>query len=119
MANEKQTCGRRMLELGPWERKEDLDEWEERTGRKGRCCSFCGSMHPEDFLQAVRDKVEIGPTDKSYKFYVGKSDHDKFYTQHLSPEQGDQLRDLITNREVNWGYPGYPYTALYVPTTRE
>lgn len=28
MSNEKQTCGRRMGEMGPWERAEGMDEWE-------------------------------------------------------------------------------------------
>jgi hypothetical protein len=35
-----------------------------------RVCSYCGSMHPDDFMKAAREKVELGPTDKSYKVYV-------------------------------------------------
>lgn len=33
-------------------------------------CSYCGSMEPGAFLQAVRDGAKIGPTDKVYKLYV-------------------------------------------------
>lgn len=35
-----------------------------------RGCSYCGSMHPDDFMQAVRDGKVVGPTDKSYKAYL-------------------------------------------------
>lgn len=115
--SETQTCGRRMTDFGPWPREENLDKWEKRGGNDHRSCSFCGSMHPEDFLKAVKDHEEIGPTDKSYKFYVDNH-RGKFYTQHLSPEQGDQLRELIDGRKVNWGFPGRPYVGLYVPTTK-
>jgi hypothetical protein len=44
------------------------DKWDMRDGV--RCCSYCGSMHPEDVFLAIAEKVEFGPTDKSYKVYV-------------------------------------------------
>lgn len=44
------------------------DTWTSRDGY--RCCSYCGSMHPEDLIMAIAEKVELGPTDKSYKVYV-------------------------------------------------
>lgn len=44
------------------------DRWERRDGV--RRCSYCGSMHPEDLFMAIGDRVELGPTDKSYKVYV-------------------------------------------------
>lgn len=44
------------------------DEWKERDGY--RSCSFCGSMHPDDFFAAIdRGRMLIG-TDKNYKVYV-------------------------------------------------
>jgi hypothetical protein len=46
----------------------NLDDWYDREGY--RVCSYCGSMHPDDLMEAVRNGSEIGPTDKSYKFYV-------------------------------------------------
>lgn len=42
--------------------------WENRD--KGRACSYCGSMHPDDFFAAIAAGHEIVPTDKSYKVYV-------------------------------------------------
>lgn len=48
------------------------DTWSRGHGLMGqkRGCSYCGSMHPDDFMQAVRDGKEVGPTDKSYKAYL-------------------------------------------------
>lgn len=43
-------------------------EWKLRDGQL--CCTFCGSLHPDVFMQAVRDGVLIGPTDKNYKAYI-------------------------------------------------
>jgi len=71
-------------------------------------------MPPDDFMQAVRDGKEVGPTDKSYKFYV--DDHrGKFYTQHLSEEQGWEFHQLWQDGKINWGYPGKPYVRLFIP----
>jgi hypothetical protein len=152
-----------------------LDEWrDDRAGlvNQPRGCSYCGSLPPEDFMEAVRAGLEVGPTDKSYKFYVkgipiaepklrcsassnrkgagyraygeltraekravkdaghGKThrrDHyyggfvtetsaeAKFYTMHLSREQGWEFDELNFTGKVNWGYPGYAYTRLYIP----
>lgn len=39
----------------------------------------------------------------------------KFYTMHLTPEQGREFFDLWQAGNVNWGYPGYPYRRLYLP----
>jgi hypothetical protein len=35
-----------------------------------RTCSYCGSLHPDDFLDAVAAGAPVGPTDKSYKAYI-------------------------------------------------
>jgi hypothetical protein len=80
----KQTCPRRMNDWGPWERAENLDTWEKRGGiigqeKIGLGCSFCGSLHPDRFMELVREGWVVGPTDKSYKAYLGKplTDEDK------------------------------------------
>lgn len=39
----------------------------------------------------------------------------KFYTAHLSPEQGREFYELWQAGKVNWGYPGHPYRPLYLP----
>lgn len=94
------------------------DEWRDEGGV--RTCSFCGGLHPVDFLGLVRDGVEVGPTDKAYKFYVDEArvrGAGKFYTQHFEHGGGSEFRALVADGKVNWGYPGYPYVALYVPET--
>lgn len=67
-----------MTDSGPWERGENLDRWEVRShgligqAQAGRSCSFCGSLHPDDFLRLVRDGWIVGATDKSYKTYLSR-----------------------------------------------
>jgi len=73
----KQTCPRRMSDMGPWQRAEGLDEWRADGGvigqnRVGLSCSFCGSLHPDRFMELVREGWVVGPTDKNYKAYLGK-----------------------------------------------
>jgi hypothetical protein len=136
----------------------DLDTYEPRHGLVGqkRGCSYCGSLPPDDFMDAVRAGKEIEPTDKGYKFYVNEPLTDeqkaqdrqswighylslglseaaaaeaadtnptapsgdiigKFYTPHLSPEQGDEFIELWKAKKINWGYPGGPYVRLFIP----
>jgi hypothetical protein len=61
----KQTCPRRLGEVGPWSREEDQDAW-----RPDGSCSFCGSISPDTFMEAARRGDLITPTDKNYKAYV-------------------------------------------------
>jgi hypothetical protein len=158
---------------------QNLDTYEPNHGLIGqpRGCSYCGSMHPDDFMEAVRNGLEIGPTDKSYKVYVkgipregdpneprvvshakhqfsgsrswkelsraekkaakayrlmpgsdpkaefwqfmpwGETVEGKFYTAHLSPEQGDEFRALYGEGKVVVGYPYRFYNGVYIPTT--
>lgn len=38
---------------------------------KDRTCSYCGSLHPDDFMaKAASGEIELGPTDKNYKVYI-------------------------------------------------
>jgi hypothetical protein len=72
----RQTCPRRMSDFGPWDRSEGLDKWTtgHRVGQDavGLSCSFCGSLNPDRFLELVREGWIVGPTDKSYKAYLGR-----------------------------------------------
>lgn len=78
MTTEPQTCGRRMTDGGPWERVEGVDRWETSghglNGQQeaGRSCSFCGSLHPDDFLRLVGEGWIVGATDKNYKVYLAR-----------------------------------------------
>lgn len=81
-----------------------------------RGCSYCGSMHPDDFLEAMREGAELGVTDKNYKAYVHGYKNDgpnggKFYYQHLSEEQRREFIELLNERKVHIGFPGY-FTVL-------
>jgi hypothetical protein len=78
-------------------------------------CSYCGSIGPAEFMQAVRAGVEIGPTDKNYKAYMSGEGfiHAKFYFQHLSKEQMLEFIELLNAKRVKIGYPGHFYTRPY------
>lgn len=159
---EKFTCPRRRAEgyasdNSPFARSgTNLDEWQDRKGDGQLHCSWDGSIHPDQFMDMVRAGKEIGPTDKSYKFYVHEPLSDeqkaasrqhridryvaggmpedaateyvdknpfhgegemlgKFYTHHLSEDQGYEFADLRADEKINWGYPGYAYVPLYIP----
>lgn len=59
-----------------------------------KSCSYCGSMNPDDFVQAVIDGVPYHWSDKRYKVYVTlPSGEAKFYTMHLTDEHRDRLRE--------------------------
>jgi len=70
-ALERQTCGRRMVDFGPWEKRENIDIWT-KMPNGDRCCSFCGSIHPSDLIEIVKShgRGAIEFTNKSYKWYV-------------------------------------------------
>lgn len=98
------------------ERNPGPDSWESGCGLITQVsgCTWCGSMNPDDFMKSVRAGTVIGPTDKSYKLYVGGSGAEgKFYTRHLSPEQGREFYQLWRSGKVNWS--SLPYSNLYLP----
>ena len=108
------TCRRRMDSAGPWEQEENLDHWDRFKFNGDRVCSFCGSLHPDDFLKYVQESakddssVQIEPSDKRYKIYVSRPSvrnaHEggiKFYTWHLvaalTEVQQDAYRTALRN----------------------
>jgi hypothetical protein len=103
------TCGRRYESFishsfpGP-------DHWEKFKTNGQRVCSYCGSLHPEDFFAMVkqsaetpedveyREAVRIEPSDKKYKIYVHqpgvRNAHEggiKFYTHHLPRDANGKI----------------------------
>lgn len=66
------TCPRRTELWGPAKLAEGLDFYQADTGLVGqpRGCSYCGSLPPDDFMDAVRAGAVLGPTDKAYKIYL-------------------------------------------------
>lgn len=119
---EKFTCPRRIengmhLDKGPFRGSgANQDSFQKGHGLVGQRegCSYCGSMSGEEFLVAIASGAAIEPTDKPYKFYV-KGYAAKFYTQHLSEEQGFAFDALWKEDKINWGYAGPPYVPLYIP----
>lgn len=104
-------------------------EWRPAASRGFRSCSFCGCIHPEDLIQAVKDGSKLEMADWKYgwphKLYVsgGKVGHAKFYTEHLlemSPEAQDVLLPVLSNDtgiqffrdERGIGYKGVPPNAV-------
>lgn len=102
-----QTCGRRMKEFGPWERKEGLDKWEQRG--PDLCCSFCGSLHPDKVLEIAKEVIEGKDTtsvfhmsDKPYKLYLDRVEVKnageggiKFYTPHIPDTDADEWLKVV------------------------
>jgi hypothetical protein len=53
---------------------------------------------------------------KFYNFTTwGPTVEGKFYTPHLSAEQGWEFFKLMHDGKVKWGYPGGPYRPLFLP----
>lgn len=88
-----QTCPRRMTDLGGWARTEGLDAWTTGHGLIGQdavglSCSFCGSLHPDRFMELVREGWEVGPTDKNYKAYLRQP----LTTEEEAQQKADWIR---------------------------
>lgn len=54
-----------------------LDTWTTGHGLVGQeivgpSCSYCGSLHPDRFMELIRNGWIVGPTDKSYKAYISR-----------------------------------------------
>lgn len=131
-----QTCPRRMQEGGPWAHEENLDSWLQEARHEGDPtphCSFCGSLHPERFLELIAAGWVVEPTDKTYKaylqevydtpkralrpdeplstaFYGGRA---KFYYQHLDEEQAGRFIALYNDSTMRIARPGYFYVLPF------
>lgn len=80
----------------------DEDEW------KDNHCSWCGSLHPDEFMRRIQEGDVVTPTDKNYKAYL-EAPWAKFYFPHLSEDQRHEFVDLLNAKKINLGYPGYFY----------
>ncbi len=101
---ERQTCPSRLNDFGPWERIEKIDFWRSMTNGD-KVCSFCGSMHPDSVLEAVRQygSQSIEKSTKSYKWYINRPGIDnvygggiKYYRAHDTQEFVEELNKLIS-----------------------
>lgn len=121
-----QTCPRRMGEIGPWERENGQDTWDIREqmhqGLRARHCSFCGSLHPDDFMRLIKEGWVWGATDKNYKAYIGAPDgsssmETKFYFKHLSDEQQREVVELVNAGSVRFGPSGLYRLPFFMTRT--
>lgn len=78
-------------------------------------CSYCGSVSPDDFFEALKQGAEIIPTDKDYKCYINGNGyhHAKFYFEHMTDEQRINFIELVNAKEILYAYPGYFYRTPY------
>lgn len=117
------TCPRRHDFLAFQGDKERADRW-----RSDGTCSYCGSIKPEEFMEAVWHGDQIGPTDKDYKAYVDlpecKPDELRVVSvvnYELSPERieaegwvkvGRRERRLLENEGWGRGHDHHTYIRL-------
>lgn len=77
----------------------EKDTWRMRPNGD-RCCSFCGSLHPDDWLRLMKEAADpeketsIEMSTKTYKFYVRQKGVSsateggiKFYTWHIPSKE--------------------------------
>lgn len=84
----------------------DVDHWEEkeRQGIKARFCSYCGSLHPEDFYSLLNecDHAEFADMKYGYphKIYLNFNNNAmlKFYLKHLIDITDQKTVDNILSR---------------------
>lgn len=85
-------------------------EWRNAgPGRAYRSCSYCGSIHPEDLLHAMRNGSTAERSDFKYgwphKFYItgGPVGHAKWYNEHFTDMDADAVRALSEELEKHVG----------------
>ena len=119
---EPMTCGRRIeagmdREDGPFKHAgKGLDRWQKFKSNGDRVCSYCGSLHWDDFTRMVHEAatapedapytsvVRIEPSDKGYKCYVHqpgvRNAHEggiKFYMQHVPRDENGKI--VVTDEQ--------------------
>lgn len=79
----------------------EKDEWRKEADGS-RTCSYCGSLHEDDFIQILEEYVKgtegysFDPSTKSYKSYAHRPNVAnasqggiKFYHMHVNPQHPD------------------------------
>lgn len=71
------TCPRRAEAPFTREHLEGLDGFDTRHGLSGQeaiglSCTYCGSLHPDRFMELLEQGWILSPTDKTYKAYLSE-----------------------------------------------
>jgi hypothetical protein len=77
--------------------KGNLDGWEERQPGL-RFCSFCGSLHPESFIDLIKQygRSILESSIKNYKIYLNVNGNTyKYYRQHDTEGLIERVNDLL------------------------
>lgn len=94
-----------------WSTGKGIAGWQETQ----LSCNYCGSLHPDVFMEQLENGATVVPTDKSYKAYlrVASGSEAKFYYEHLSDDQKNRFIELCNQKKLIIGYPGYFYVVPY------
>ena len=105
-------CPRRIeSSLGAYNPHED--HWVE-----GETCSWCGSLNPDLLLRRLeqgggeflfRHKKRIQGTRDDYEWVTETRKWAKFYFQHFTQEQRTHFVQLLNDKRIKLGPPGYFY----------
>lgn len=66
-------CPRRAESIHQASGPDTWDSGPSLTGGIGPCCTYCGSLNPDVFMEKIRDKWIVGPTDKPTKVYLDRA----------------------------------------------
>lgn len=105
------TCPRGAENFGPLADRAKESTWD-KVGEE-RVCSYCGSLHPDDFekivdlcIESNGEKAEVEWTSKGYKIYARRKDTVnagqggiKFYTQHIGVMEEPHKTEYINRVE--------------------
>lgn len=99
---EKHLCPRRS-EIGQRGNRDGAapDTWTRSRGAAR--CSYCGSLHPDTFMEWAATGGRLDPSTKNYKVYIASPDGQdsaKFYWPHLSDEQKGAFIALFNERRL-------------------
>lgn len=83
---------------------------EEDTWREDGTCSYCGSLHPDKAIELMSDGVQVTPTDKNYKMYLGGQ---KVYFQHFEKSHIDEFIEIVNGGFARMAYPGHFYVLPF------
>ena len=91
--------------------------YQERAGKVGKYCSYCGSVDPKDLAKAIRENgTKLSPTDQKYgwphKYYTegGPEGFIKFYTEHLMDATEEDAETIMQEMGLRITFEENPQT---------